>query len=107
MAEPLKVIDAITAAELADNGALLVDVREDMEFAQARIPGSVNVPLSGLEALDIPAAPDQPIIFFCASGNRTNVHRGRLQAKAGETPGYVLGGGIVEWAQAGLPIETD
>ncbi len=102
MAGELKTIDATTASDLMQEGALLVDVREAGEYAQARIPGSVNVALSEFETSDIPAAEGQPIVYFCQSGNRTRVHAARLAAK-GEA--YVLGGGIIEWAQAGLPIE--
>jgi rhodanese-related sulfurtransferase len=107
MAGELKTIDAATAAKLVDEGALLVDVREADEFQQARIPGSVNVALSEFEASDIPAADGQPIVFFCRSGNRTTVHAARLAARAADAGTYVLGGGIIEWAEAGLPIETD
>ncbi|MEJ0012572.1 MAG: rhodanese-like domain-containing protein [Bauldia sp.] len=100
----MKTIDAEAAAQLMEGGALMVDVREAGEFAQARIPGSVNVALSEFEASDIPAAEGQPVVFFCQSGNRTRVHAARLAARNADA--YVLGGGIIEWAQAGLPIET-
>jgi rhodanese-related sulfurtransferase len=103
----MKTIGAAEAAELQKAGALLVDVREADEYSQARIPGSVNVALSGFEAGDIPAAEDQPIVFFCRSGNRTTVHAARLDARSSNAGTYVLGGGIIEWAEAGLPIETD
>ena len=107
MSAGLKKIDAAAASKLMDDGALMVDVREADEFAQARVPGSVNVALSQLEASEIPAAVGQPIVFFCRSGNRTTVHAARLIAAGGHADAYVLGGGIIEWAEAGLPIEQD
>jgi rhodanese-related sulfurtransferase len=101
----MKTIDAEAAAKLMEDGALMVDVREVEEFEQARIPHSVNVPLSTFEASEIPSADGQPIVYFCRSGNRTTVHAARLAAKRDDA--YVLGGGIIEWAEAGLPVETD
>ncbi len=105
MAGTLTLIDPEAAAELMDGGALMVDVRESAEYAQARIPGSENVALSGLEASELPLAPGQAVVFFCASGNRTNVHAARLAAKAGAAEAYVLEGGLSAWARAGLPID--
>lgn len=107
MTQPLKGVDAATAAQLQESGALLVDVRENMEHARARIPGSKLVPLSRFDESDLPLVPGQAVVFFCASGNRTNVYAARLAEKAGDADAYVLNGGIGAWWQAGLPVETD
>lgn len=105
MAHNLKGVDTARAAELMENGALMVDVREGYEYAGARIPGSLNAALSSLDASDLPLAPGQAIVFFCASGNRTNMHASRLAAKANGSEAYVMSGGITAWARAGLPVE--
>ncbi|MBN8997932.1 MAG: rhodanese-like domain-containing protein [Rhizobiales bacterium] len=49
MSRSLKSIDALAADRLQKQGALLVDVREPGEVAQARIAGSQNIPLSRLD----------------------------------------------------------
>jgi len=105
MAANLKSIDAPTAAGMQASGALLVDVREDSEYATAHIAGSELIPLSRFEARELPVADGQAVVYFCASGNRTRVHAARLAAKAGAADAYVMEGGINAWAQAGLPIE--
>jgi len=105
MAHALKGVDATRAADLMKKGALMVDVRESYEYANARIPGSHNAALSSLEASDLPLAPGQAIVFFCASGNRTGMHASRLAAKANGSDAYVMSGGIAAWARAGLPVE--
>jgi rhodanese-related sulfurtransferase len=105
MARALKQVDARTARQLMDKGALMVDVREPGEYAQVRIPGSQNIALSRFEASNIPVKAGQEIVFFCAGGNRTAMHAGRLSAKAGDTTAYVMQGGISAWASAGLPVE--
>jgi rhodanese-related sulfurtransferase len=105
MSRNLKGIDTARAAELMENGALMVDVRETYEYANARIPGSCNAALSCLEATDLPLASGQAIVFFCASGNRTSMNASRLAAKANGSDAYVMSGGITAWARAGLPVE--
>jgi rhodanese-related sulfurtransferase len=56
--------------EAMDNGAVLIDVREESEFADGAIPGAINIPIRTLTAnLDkVPA--DQTAIVYCASGHR-------------------------------------
>ena len=105
MAHALKGVDATRAADLMKKGALMVDVRESYEYANARIPGSHNAAQSSLEASDLPLAPGQVIVYFCASGNRTSMNASRLAAKANGSEAYVMSGGIGAWARAGLPVE--
>lgn len=105
MSRGLKGVDVARAAELMKAGALMVDVRERHEFANVRIPGSVNAALSELEAIDLPDAEGRPIVFFCASGGRTAMNARRLAAKAGVAEAYVMSAGIVGWSRAGMPVE--
>jgi rhodanese-related sulfurtransferase len=106
MSRSLKGIDIAHAVRLRDSGALMVDVREAHEFAGARIPGSHHAALSNLEAANLPLVEGQAIVFYCASGGRTNLHAARLAAKASGAEAYVMTGGIVAWGRAGLPIEA-
>ena len=105
MATSLKSIDAPTAAEMQEHGALLIDIREDREYEIAHIPGSQLIPLSRFEASELPVADGQAVVYFCASGNRTRINAARLIAKAPAADAYVMEGGINAWAQGGLPIE--
>jgi rhodanese-related sulfurtransferase len=85
-------------------GALLVDVRERDEFAQARVAGATLIPLSefGERAKEMPK--DRELVLICAAGVRS--------ANAAEYAtglGYQvanLEGGLKAWAAAGLPVET-
>ena len=54
-------------------GALLIDVREADEYAQGRVPGSVNVPLSRLEddIGDVAENLDRPLFVYCLGGSRS------------------------------------
>lgn len=61
--------------------ALLLDIREQSEFSQARIAGSLNVPRGILESAaewdyvetepDLVQARDKPVVVICRSGNRS------------------------------------
>ena len=53
-------------------GSVLLDVRTREEYRQGHIPGSVNVPLSELAAVDeIISAKDTPLYVYCLSGGRS------------------------------------
>jgi rhodanese-related sulfurtransferase len=92
------------AAELvADDEVELIDVREPHERAAGHIPGSRHVPLAALadSAGELPA--DRPLVFQCLVGSRS-----AMAAFAFRRAGFDahnLDGGIVAWADRGLPIE--
>ncbi|MBK8047440.1 MAG: hypothetical protein IPK16_10160 [Anaerolineales bacterium] len=53
-----------------DAGAVVVDVREESEFAEGHVPGALNVPLRTL-AMSLDQVPqDKPVVVYCASGHR-------------------------------------
>ena len=56
--------------EAIDAGAVLVDVREENEYADGHIAGAIDIPIRTLaQTLDkVPA--DQPVVVYCASGFR-------------------------------------
>lgn len=97
-----KTISPQQALELADRGALLVDIRSADEFRRSKVPGAQNRPLDSLSSLD----DDAPIVFMCRSGMRTASNAARLSdICAGDA--YILEGGLDSWQRAGLPIEQD
>jgi rhodanese-related sulfurtransferase len=102
----LTTISPQRAAQLMQEGAILVDVREADEHARERIPGARHSALSRLDA-DNPARPgDEILIFHCRSGARTLANAPRLAA-ASDCEAYVLEGGIDAWKKAGLPTAVD
>jgi molybdopterin/thiamine biosynthesis adenylyltransferase/rhodanese-related sulfurtransferase len=101
-------VDAARARELlaADEPPLLVDIREQDEWVEGRIPGAVHVPRGHLESRIELAAPDRsaPVVLYCAAGNRSV-----FAAKTLEELGYEnvvsLAGGFTEWKRNGFPTE--
>jgi rhodanese-related sulfurtransferase len=97
-------IDIHEAKKRVDNGALLVDVREQNEFDELRIPGSVLVPLSEFQARYEELPKDKEIVMQCRSGARSGRSTEFLLAN-GYTNVVNMTGGILAWNEAGLPVE--
>jgi len=93
-------------SRLASDNAILIDIREEDEFARRHIPGSVSRPLSGWSMADFPATLDQDVIFTCRSGMRTAGACQQLAARV-VNPAYVLAGGVDAWDKAGHPMVVD
>src|SRR5690606_21863601 len=85
---------------------VVIDVREQDEYAQGYIPGSRWIPRGFLEPRIEDAVPnrDQPIVLYCAGGARS-----ALSARALRELGYTrvesLAGGFTAWKRAGLPFD--
>jgi rhodanese-related sulfurtransferase len=81
----------------------IVDVREDSEWAQSRIPGDVkHVPLGQLTQRAAELG-EQPIVFQCRSGVRSLMAAQAFRAAGREA--YSLEGGLIAWDDEGLPLE--
>lgn len=80
----------------------VLDVREPDEFAEARIEGSVLIPLSqvAMRSSEIPR--DRPVVAVCRSGSRSGVATDMLR-RAGYTNVLNMRGGMMAWVRAGLP----
>ena len=94
------------AKELIDGGAQLVDVRTAEEFAGGHLPGARHVPL---DELDGSAASDldrsRPVVIYCRSGDRSGMAADAFAASDWEARS--IAGGIVAWAEEGLPVEGE
>ena len=64
--------------EAIDSGAVLIDVREESEFAEGAIAGAVNIPLRTLVANLDQIPQDKPVVTYCASGYRSALANGIL-----------------------------
>lgn len=102
----MESISAPEAKRLIDEeGARLVDVREQYEWDEMHVPGSELKPLSEYEGDPTALAAAPRTIFICATGNRSQTAAAIYeQAWPGEES-FNLDGGIVNWAARGLPVE--
>lgn len=97
-------VSAAEAARLADAGeVLLLDVREDHEWAAGHARSATHVPLGALPSNAPPR--DRPVIAVCHYGSRS-----AMAAQAMAAAGYDvrnLAGGMDAWERAGLPVVDD
>ena len=60
----------------------IIDVRETWEFGMGHVEGSVNIPLGQIpENLLAFQTMEKPLVFICASGNRSGQAAAFLQAQ--------------------------
>ena len=99
-------IEGYRKMQAAGEPHLLIDVREDNEWAAGHAAGAVHLG-KGIIERDIEAkAPDKHtrLVLYCGGGFRSALAADNLQ-KMGYTDAISLDGGWKAWQQAGLPVE--
>jgi len=83
---------------------VLVDVREESEFAKGRLPGAIHVGKGVIERDAEDKLPDTSakIVLYCGGGYRSVLAADNLQ-KMGYTNVISMDGGYRGWTEAGLP----
>jgi rhodanese-related sulfurtransferase len=102
---PFDVTPETVAALLAEDAIQLVDVREPHERKAGHVAGSRHVPLAELTAAAPTIDPERPVVFVCRVGARSAMAAWSF-ARAGYDA-HNLDGGMVEWAQSGLPLAPE
>ena len=90
----------VFAGDVPD-GALLVDVREADEWAEARVPSSLHLPMSEFVARQH-ELPDQRLYVLCHVGARSARVAAYLQQQGVDA--INVQGGLVAWEAAGRPV---
>src|SRR3954466_5470859 len=110
--EQIKEVDPREVHDQLENGngnrPVIVDVREQHEFEEGHIPGAVHVPRGHLESRIEGKASDrsQPIVLYCASGQRSALAAHTLQSLLGYEDVASMNGGITLWKDHGYEVET-
>jgi rhodanese-related sulfurtransferase len=103
---PECTVDDVKKRLDAGDRFLLVDVREDREFAAGHILGAVHIGKGVIER-DIEAKvpdPATPMVLYCGGGFRSALAAEALQ-KIGYTNVVSMDGGWREWNQKGYATE--
>lgn len=98
----MREIDIDQLAAALDEGATVVDVRETTEYADAHVPGAVNIPMGQLTSRLDELDRTSPVHVLCASGNRSAVMTEVLLAHGFEAANVL--GGTHAWVRAGRPV---
>src|ERR1700761_6682841 len=101
-------IDPAQVREQLASGALVIDVRQDEEWATGHIPGARHVPKSHLESRIEGVAPDkaQPVFLYCASGQRSAWAARTLIEDLGYDHVESMTGGFTLWKDRGYEVEV-
>lgn len=90
-----------------NEGARLIDVREDNEWDAAHASGATHMGRGIIERDIVQTFPekDTEIILYCGGGFRSALSADMLQ-KMGYTNVWSMAGGWKAWKDSGAPVET-
>ena len=104
----IKTIDVHELIKLYDASSVLclIDVREDHEWEELRIPRAIHIPKDTLVSVIEQKIPDlnTSIYLHCRGGVRS-LYAAHCLAELGYQDVYSVDGGIVEWANSGYPVK--
>jgi rhodanese-related sulfurtransferase len=87
---------------------LLIDVREESEYAKDHLPGAVHMGKGIIERDVEGRVPDLnvPLVLYCGGGFRSALAADNLQ-KMGYTNVFSMDGGIRGWREKGFTLTKD
>ena len=106
-ARGVKEANSAEALQLINHkNAIILDVREEVEYKSGHILNAKWIPLGKLAQRigELERYREVPIVVVCRSGNRSASACASL-GKQGFTQAYNLAGGIMAWQKSNLPLE--
>jgi len=102
---PVPEVSSLEAKAMLDRGGVqLIDVREPWEYDEAHIPGCRLIPMGEVARRQDEIEKGTPAVVYCKSGSRSRKVVALLR-ESGYDKAVNLGGGILAWTNAQLPIE--
>jgi len=100
-------VDDVENRRIAGEDFHLVDVREESEFAAARIPAAIHLGKGVIERDIEKTIPDTaaPIVLYCGGGYRSALAALNLQ-QMGYTNVISMDGGFTGWKNAGYDVDA-
>jgi hydroxyacylglutathione hydrolase len=83
----------------------ILDVRDDHEWAEMRIAGSVHVAYHDLARVVPPLDRARPVAVICSTGRRSAMAVGLVRRAGFGEVIHVTPGGVAAWAEQGHPVE--
>jgi rhodanese-related sulfurtransferase len=102
----VKQVDIAQYRKMPRDRHVLIDVREDREWAEGHAAGAIHLSKGVIERDIESEIPDKSttMVLYCGGGFRSALAADELQ-KMGYTNVISLDGGWRAWNQAGLPVE--
>lgn len=100
----ISVVEAVQMINRRD--AVVLDVRDDGEYAGGHVPNSRHIPLAelGKRLKELDKLKGRPLVVMCRSGTRAGTACALLR-KNGFEEVFPLRGGLLGWQQAAMPVE--
>jgi rhodanese-related sulfurtransferase len=85
---------------------LLIDLSSSAEFEKMHVPGAKHVAMSQFdpEHKDLAKAREMPVVVMDKDGRGNSIKAAQRLIKAGFVKVYILGGGVLGWHAAQLPV---
>ena len=99
-------VSTLQATQLINQkDALVIDIRDQAEYARGHITNARSFPVKVLEERrsELEKLKSAPVIVSCDTGQRAGAAADKLRS-LGMSDVYVLQGGINAWRDAGLPV---
>ncbi|TSA46960.1 MAG: rhodanese-like domain-containing protein [Actinomycetales bacterium] len=93
------------SSKVAEAGIITLDVRTPGEFNEGHIEGAqlIDFQSGNFESEIATLDKSQTYAVYCRSGNRSG-QAVKVMSDAGFSNLYNLNGGVIDWANAGLPL---
>lgn len=102
----VSTLNPTQALQLINNqDAVVLDIRDSGDYRAGHIPQARHIPLNNLKdrLSELEKFKDRPTIVYCQSGSRSSTACALLK-KNQFMKVYHLGGGIMAWRNANLPV---
>ena len=83
----------------------VLDVREQAEWDESHIPGSILTPYHDVRGIPAGIDAERPVAVICSSGQRSGVAASLLRRHGARSVLHVVDGGVGTWARQGWPVE--
>ena len=105
----IELVSPSEAAQVIEDdpaGLVVLDIRTPEEFNEARLANAINVDYYDADFADQLDGLDKnaPYVMYCRSGNRSS-EAVQTMKDLGFVEVYEIDGGIVNWYDAGFPVE--
>ena len=100
-----EVTDVEGLKQAMDRGGVRVlDVRQDLEWVDGRVPGATHIHIPELPArVQELRGSSEPVYVICRTGHRASMGASLLDGA--QIPAVLVDGGFPDWEQRGYPVE--
>ncbi len=98
------VIDVEALRKAQEDGARVLDVRQDLEWSDGHVPDAVHIHIP-----DVPERADElkgdqgAVHVMCRTGHRASIAASILDSRG--VPAVLVNGGFPDWAEHGYPVD--